>query len=219
MRSCHRNDQGVSVVYSWFWKTFIAFKWIWSYTLHKDSSEHWTYEYVLWMDSFILFFVDHHNCLSCSPLQIFGRIRSSCYHFGIGNICWIYSDFGGIVRRWFFDLLYAKLHSVITSRVFFYEWKKKHKMTSSLFLLYFCLIFFISGYILSTPINKRIDIFFSLIGGALFIATGALILQDWNGGFNSAFKTETHKLAITKAWLAIANGVLFFLDAMFTFCE
>ncbi|XP_055305105.1 uncharacterized protein LOC129569902 [Sitodiplosis mosellana] len=74
-----------------------------------------------------------------------------------------------------------------------------------------------AGYILSTPINKRIDIFFSLIGCALFIATGALILQDWNGGIHSALRTETHKLAVAKGWLAIVNGVLFFLDVIFTF--
>ncbi|XP_031632187.1 uncharacterized protein LOC116346338 [Contarinia nasturtii] len=74
-----------------------------------------------------------------------------------------------------------------------------------------------AGYILSTPINKRIDIFFSLIGCALFIATGALILRDWDNGFHSVVNSETHKLAMWKAWLSIVNGVLFFLDVIFTF--
>lgn len=41
--------------------------------------------------------------------------------------------------------------------------------------------------------------------------------QDWDHGVNAAFKTETHKLAMAKAWLAIVNGVLFFLDVIFTF--
>lgn len=73
------------------------------------------------------------------------------------------------------------------------------------------------GYILSTPINKRIDIFFSLIGCALFIASGSLILNDWNDGVHSVLKTETHKLAITKGSLSIANGILFLADVVFTF--
>lgn len=74
-----------------------------------------------------------------------------------------------------------------------------------------------TGYILGTPVNKRIDIFYSLVGAALFIATGSLILQDWNGGLNEYLKTEAHKLAITKGSLAIVNGILFFADVIFTF--
>lgn len=68
-------------------------------------------------------------------------------------------------------------------RVLYMRENKNQQMTSSLFLMYFCFVSFFFrivykiGYILSTPINKRIDIFFSLIGCALFIATGALILQ------------------------------------------
>lgn len=62
-----------------------------------------------------------------------------------------------------------------------------------------------------------IDIFFSLIGGALFIAVGSMILNDWNNGFHSAIKSEVHKLAITKGSLAIVNGILFFADVIFTF--
>lgn len=71
-----------------------------------------------------------------------------------------------------------------------------------------------AGHTLSTPINKRIDIFFSLIGAALFIATGVLIIQEWEDAF---IKNDTRKFALTKGALAIVNGVLFLLDALFTF--
>lgn len=75
-----------------------------------------------------------------------------------------------------------------------------------------------AGYLLSTPINKRIDIFFSLIGCVLFIATGALIIQEWNDDLiHSTFKTEARKLALTKGGLAIVNGIIFFCDVIFTF--
>lgn len=67
---------------------------------------------------------------------------------------------------------------------------------------------------MSTPINKRIDIFFSLVGAALFIATGVMIIQEWE---NALFKSEARKLALTKGSLAIINGVLFFLDTVLTF--
>jgi len=71
-----------------------------------------------------------------------------------------------------------------------------------------------AGYLLNTPINKRIDIFFSLIGAALFIATGVMVIQHWD---NAIIKTEARKLALTKGGLSIVNGVLFFLDTILTF--
>lgn len=75
------------------------------------------------------------------------------------------------------------------------------------------LIGLFAGYLMSNPINKKIDLFFSLLGCAMFIASGVLILQQWD----NAFKTETRRIAISKGSLAIVNGVLFFFDAVFTF--
>lgn len=75
------------------------------------------------------------------------------------------------------------------------------------------LIGLFAGYMMGNPINKKIDIFFSLIGCAMFIASGVLILQAWESGF----KTERRRLAISKGSLAIVNGVLFFFDSVFTF--
>lgn len=92
-------------------------------------------------------------------------------------------------------------------------------LASGTFLGYtIILVGLFSGYLLSTPINKRIDIFFSLIGCVLFIATGALIIQAWNDDFiHSTFKTDARKLALTKGSLAIVNGIIFFCDVIFTF--
>lgn len=75
------------------------------------------------------------------------------------------------------------------------------------------LIGLFAGYMMGNPINKKIDIFFSLIGCAMFIASGVLILQAWESGF----KTERRRLAISKGSLAVVNGVLFFFDSVFTF--
>ncbi len=74
---------------------------------------------------------------------------------------------------------------------------------------------------MNTPINKRIDIFFSIVGGILFIASGVLIIQFWNdsgyGKIHGIFVKEDKNLGITKGSLAIINGILFFIDVVFTF--
>lgn len=75
------------------------------------------------------------------------------------------------------------------------------------------LIALFAGYMMGTPINKRIDMFFSLIATAMFIASGVLIIQEWENGF----KTETRRIAMAKGSLSIINGVLFFFDTIFTF--
>jgi hypothetical protein len=75
-------------------------------------------------------------------------------------------------------------------------------------------LFSLSGYLMNTPINKRIDLFFSIVGCALFIAVGVLVIQEWEDSF---IKTERRKLAMAKGSLSIVNGVVFFLDIIFTF--
>lgn len=70
-----------------------------------------------------------------------------------------------------------------------------------------------AGFILRADINKRFDIFFSLIGGALFITSGVMIIEAWE----HSFRTRTRDLAILKGTISIINGVLCVLDAIFTF--
>lgn len=63
------------------------------------------------------------------------------------------------------------------------------------------------------PIHRRIDIFYSVLGCGLFIASGVFIIEAWE----FSFRTRTRDLALIKASLAIVNGVLFGFDAIFTF--
>lgn len=97
-----------------------------------------------------------------------------------------------------------------------------------------------AGYIMNTPINKRIgkmlciklierknkksifsDLFFSIVGCILFITSGVLILQFWNestSGKIIGFASNDRKsVGITKGSLAVINGVLFLVDVVFTF--
>lgn len=71
----------------------------------------------------------------------------------------------------------------------------------------------ISGYLVKSKINKRIDIFYSLIGAILFLASGVFITEEWQ----HAFRTRTRDTALLKGALSIVNGVLFIFDCIFTF--
>lgn len=62
-------------------------------------------------------------------------------------------------------------------------------------------------------IHRRIDIFFSIMGCGLFIASGVFVIEAWE----HSFRTRTRDLALIKASLSIVNGVLFGFDAIFTF--
>ncbi|XP_023171976.1 uncharacterized protein LOC111600195 [Drosophila hydei] len=70
-----------------------------------------------------------------------------------------------------------------------------------------------AGVLMRAPIHKRIDIFFSVLGCALFVASGIFIIEAWE----FSFRTRTRDLALIKASLSIVNGVLFGFDAIFTF--
>ncbi|VEN45807.1 unnamed protein product [Callosobruchus maculatus] len=69
-----------------------------------------------------------------------------------------------------------------------------------------------AGYLMSTPINRRIDIFFSLVGCAIFVAAGALNIQI----YDDYGKSEWRDYGLSKASLAIINGALFLLDSLLT---
>jgi hypothetical protein len=71
----------------------------------------------------------------------------------------------------------------------------------------------IPGYLMKAQINKRIMLFYSLLGTVLFITSGVFIIQSWE----RAFRTRTRDLAMTKGVVAIINGVIFFMDTIFTF--
>lgn len=69
-----------------------------------------------------------------------------------------------------------------------------------------------AGHIMQTPINKRIDMFFSLVGVGMFIASGALIIDTWHNSYSGRPKD----LQLSKASMAIINGGLLLLDAVLT---
>ncbi|CAG9864217.1 unnamed protein product [Phyllotreta striolata] len=69
-----------------------------------------------------------------------------------------------------------------------------------------------AGYLMSTPFNKRIDIFFSLVGCALFVASGALNIKV----YDDFGKSEWRDYGLAKASLAIINGAVFLLDSLLT---
>lgn len=68
---------------------------------------------------------------------------------------------------------------------------------------------------LGTPINKRVDILFAIIGAIMFTASGVLAIKHYN---DIVFViTEADKLGLTKGIVAVVNGVLFLISSTFTF--
>ncbi|CAH0397809.1 unnamed protein product [Chilo suppressalis] len=69
-----------------------------------------------------------------------------------------------------------------------------------------------AGYILQTPTHKRVDVFFSLLGVSLFVASGAMIIDK----YQNAGRSEFVKYNLAKASLAIINGAVLLIDAVLT---
>ncbi|KAL0841406.1 hypothetical protein ABMA28_015098 [Loxostege sticticalis] len=69
-----------------------------------------------------------------------------------------------------------------------------------------------AGYLMQTPAHKRVDIFYSLVGVCLFVASGAVIIDKYqNGG-----RSEYVRYNLAKASLAIINGAILLIDAVLT---
>lgn len=58
------------------------------------------------------------------------------------------------------------------------------------------------------------DMFFVLIGAALYIASGVMSYNYYN---TFALKSSYVNTGMTKAWLSILNGIVFVVDAAFTY--
>ncbi|CAH2106223.1 unnamed protein product [Euphydryas editha] len=69
-----------------------------------------------------------------------------------------------------------------------------------------------AGYVMQTQAHKRVDIFYSLIGVALFIASGAVLIDRFQNYGKSEFKDKN----MAKASLAIINGAVLLIDAVLT---
>lgn len=70
------------------------------------------------------------------------------------------------------------------------------------------------GLFTGTPISARLDMFYVLIGAALFIASGVMSYNYYSG---YALKSSYVNTGLTKAWLSILNGIVFVVDAAFTY--
>ncbi|XP_058811336.1 uncharacterized protein LOC131676233 [Topomyia yanbarensis] len=69
------------------------------------------------------------------------------------------------------------------------------------------------GYLMKAHIHRRLNLFYSLLGCGLFLTSGVFIIKAWE----HAYRTRTRDLAITKGSVALINGVIFLMDAIFTF--
>ncbi|XP_063992098.1 uncharacterized protein LOC135170319 [Diachasmimorpha longicaudata] len=63
-----------------------------------------------------------------------------------------------------------------------------------------------AGAITGTPVNRRVELFFLLVGCAMFIASGAITLDRYGGN-----------RAVARGSLSIVEGVLLLLDGFLIF--
>ncbi|XP_015608169.1 uncharacterized protein LOC107273976 [Cephus cinctus] len=70
-----------------------------------------------------------------------------------------------------------------------------------------------AGGVMGTPVNRRVDLFFSLIGCALFIAAGALNIHE----FEKYNKSSLRDTGLAKGSISVIEGALFLVDAVLTF--
>ncbi|XP_043264679.1 protein snakeskin-like [Colletes gigas] len=71
-----------------------------------------------------------------------------------------------------------------------------------------------AGNLMGTPVNRRVDLFFSLIGCALFIVVGALNIDYFlNLGYRSSFRDT----GLAKGSISIIEGALLLVDSILTF--
>lgn len=63
--------------------------------------------------------------------------------------------------------------------------------------------------------NRRLAIFYSILGSAMFMTSGVFIIESWE----RAFRTRIRDLAIAKGIVAIVNGIIFIMDTIFTFTD
>ncbi|KAL0116498.1 hypothetical protein PUN28_009870 [Cardiocondyla obscurior] len=70
------------------------------------------------------------------------------------------------------------------------------------------------GSVMGTPVNRRVDLFFSLIGCALFIAAGALNIDYFQ---KLVHKSAFRDTGLAKGSISIIEGIVFLVDAFLTF--
>ncbi|XP_029044864.1 uncharacterized protein LOC117601835 [Osmia lignaria lignaria] len=71
-----------------------------------------------------------------------------------------------------------------------------------------------AGSLFGAPVDRRVDLFFSLVGCVLFIVAGALNIDFFS---NLAYKGSFRDTGIAKGVISLVEGVLFLVDAFFTY--
>ncbi|XP_076275845.1 protein snakeskin-like [Rhynchophorus ferrugineus] len=69
-----------------------------------------------------------------------------------------------------------------------------------------------AGSLMSASGNKKVDLYYSLVGCATFVAAGALNIKH----FENQWKSEARDYGLAKGSLAVINGVFFLLDTLVT---
>jgi hypothetical protein len=72
------------------------------------------------------------------------------------------------------------------------------------------------GFFVDTAFGRRTDLYFTVLGGVLFLSAGIITYNQFNGRIK-IFETDVSRYGMMKAWAAIITGVVYFVDAVFTF--
>lgn len=67
--------------------------------------------------------------------------------------------------------------------------------------------------IMRSRMQRRLDMFFSLMGTVLFATSGVFIIEAWK----HSYRTQTRDLAMLKGSVAIINAALLLSDCVWTF--
>ncbi|KAK7575955.1 hypothetical protein V9T40_012241 [Parthenolecanium corni] len=70
------------------------------------------------------------------------------------------------------------------------------------------------GFFVDTAFGRRVDMYFSVFGGVLFLAAAYFCYDEFNGRL---IQTEATKYGHWKTWTALVEGILFLVDGVFTF--
>ncbi|XP_050294954.1 uncharacterized protein LOC126735096 [Anthonomus grandis grandis] len=71
------------------------------------------------------------------------------------------------------------------------------------------------GYLMESPINRKVEVFFCLVGCSLFAAAGTLNLIF----FEKYSKSEWKNYGLTKGILAVVDAALFLINSVLTWRE
>lgn len=83
----------------------------------------------------------------------------------------------------------------------------------------FAIVFAFYPQIFRIPTNTNCtlqDLYFTVLGGVLFLSAGIMTYNHFSGR-PKLLETETSRNGMMKAWAAIIAGVIYFIDAVFTF--